>query len=80
MCPEAVESVSVKRFFEKLDRLRSEGKWPSFLFNYREDLKMLLNNGKGFIKQGDFNCVKEMGPLRGKECQEETDGRRTKSS
>lgn len=41
---------------------------------------MLLNNGKGFIKQGDFNCVKEMGPLRGKECQEETDGRRTKSS
>lgn len=40
---------------------------------------MLLNNGKGFIKQGNFNCVKELGPLRGKECQEETDGGRTKS-
>lgn len=40
---------------------------------------MLLSNGKGSIRQGDFYCVTETGPLRGKKCQEEMGMRRTKS-
>lgn len=61
MCAEDMKSLSVKRCFEKFDRLRreqGEGTWLSFFFNYREDLKMLLSGEEGSIRQGDLDFVK----------------------
>ena len=61
MCAEDVESLSVKRCFEKFDRLRreqGEGKWLSFSFDYGGDLKMLFSREKGSVRQGDLNFVK----------------------